>query len=207
MKIICAFFLFTILSTSHASVNDFCVADTKASDTPTGYPCKPVSEITSDDFVFHGFVAGNTNSSNPVALTPAFVTQFPALNGLGVSAARLDLAQGGIVPMHTHPGATELVIILEGEINAGFLTPTSAYSKTLKSGDLIVFPQGMLHFLVNSGKGKASAFLTFSSANPGAQLLDNLLFSNNLPSDLVAQTTFLDLAQVKKLKARFGGRY
>jgi hypothetical protein len=64
----------------------------------------------------------------------------------------------------------------------------------------------MLHFLVNSGKGKASAFLTFSSANPGAQLLDNLLFSNNLPSSLVAQTTFLDLGQVKKLKARFGGR-
>jgi oxalate decarboxylase/phosphoglucose isomerase-like protein (cupin superfamily) len=108
--------------------------------------------------------------------------------------------------MHTHPGATELLIIVQGEITAGFLTPTAVYSKTLKPGDLMVFPQGMLHFQVNSGKGKATGFLTFSSANPGAQLLDLLLFSNNLPSELVAQTTFLDLAQVKKLKARFGGR-
>jgi quercetin dioxygenase-like cupin family protein len=206
MKIVFVLFLFTLLSSSHASVNDFCVADTKAPDTPNGYPCKPVKGLTSDDFVFHGFVAGNTNKSDPVAVTTAFVADFPALNGLGISAARLDIAEGGTVPMHTHTGATELVIILEGEINAGFLTPTLAYSKTLKSGDLIVFPQGMLHYLVNSGKGKASAFLTFSSANPGTKLLDNLLFSNNLPSELVAQTTFLDLAQVKKLKFRFGGR-
>ena len=70
----------------------------------------------------------------------------------------------------------------------------------------MVFPQGQLHFQVNSGNGKATAFLAFSSANPGAQLLDLLLFGNTLPSDLVAQTTFLDVAQVKKLKARFGGR-
>jgi quercetin dioxygenase-like cupin family protein len=166
----------------------------------------PLANITSDDFVFHGFVAGNTNNSFNAALTSAFVTDFPGVNGLGISAARLDIAEGGSIPMHTHPGATELLIMVQGEITAGFLTTSAVYSKTLKPGDLMIFPQGMLHFQVNSGKGKAIAFLTFNSANPGAQLLDLLLFSNNLPSNLVAQTTFLDLAQVKKLKARFGGR-
>lgn len=205
-----ALFLFSTLlsssiTTSHASANDFCVGDLKAPDTPSGYHCKPLTNVTADDFVFHGFVGGNTNNSFNAALTSAFVTDFPALNGLGVSAARLDIAKGGSIPMHTHPGATELLIMVQGQITAGFMTPTALYSKTLKPGDLMVFPQGMLHFQVNSGKGKAVAFLAFSSANPGAQLLDLLLFANKLPSETVAQTTFLDIDQVKKLKARFGG--
>jgi len=107
--------------------------------------------------------------------------------------------------MHTHPDATELLSVVEGEITAGFLTPTSFYSKVLKPGDIFVFPQGTLHFAVNSGKGKATAFGAFSSENPTTHVLDILLFANKLPSDLVAQTTLLDLAQVKKLKAQFGG--
>ncbi|XP_061342920.1 auxin-binding protein ABP20-like [Gastrolobium bilobum] len=205
MKMIHILFLLAILSsTSHAAVNDFCVADLTSPNTPKGYHCK--TSVTAEDFAFRGFVAGNTNNSFNAALTSAFVTDFPALNGLGVSAARLDIAQGGSIPMHTHPGATELLIVVEGQITAGFLTPTGIYVNTLKVGDLMVFPQGQLHFQVNSGKGKATAFLAFGSANPGAQLLDLLLFGNNLPSEMLAKTTYLDVAQVKKLKARFGGR-
>lgn len=207
MKMIHVLFLFALVSfTSHASVNDFCVADLKGPDSPSGYQCKPPNTVTVDDFVFSGFVAGNTTNTFNAALTSAFVTDFPGVNGLGVSAARLDIAKGGSIPMHTHPAATELLIMVEGQITAGFMTPTALYTKTLKPGDIMVFPQGQLHFQVNSGNGKATAFLAFSSANPGAQLLDLLLFGNTLPSDLVAQTTFLDVAQVKKLKARFGGR-
>ncbi|RDX66284.1 Auxin-binding protein ABP19a, partial [Mucuna pruriens] len=200
------FFIALISFTCHASVNDFCVADLKGPDSPSGYKCKPPNTVTVDDFVFAGFVAGNTTNSLNAALTSAFVTDFPGVNGLGVSVARLDIGKGGSIPMHTHPGATELLIMVEGEITAGFMTPTALYTKLLKPGNLMVFPQGQLHFQVNSGKGIATAFLAFSSANPGAQLLDLLLFGNTLPSDLVAQTTFLDVAQVKKVKARFGGR-
>jgi len=128
------------------------------------------------------------------------------VNGLGVSAARLDIAKGGSIPMHTHLAATELLIMVQGQISAGFMTPTALYTKTLKPGDIMVFPQGQLHFQVNSGNGKTTAFLAFSGANPEAQLLDLLLFGNSLPSELVAQTTFLEVEQVKKVKARFGGR-
>ncbi|XP_004510469.1 germin-like protein subfamily 3 member 1 [Cicer arietinum] len=210
MKMIHTLLLLILLSQSttfsHASVHDFCVADLKAPETPTGYHCKPLTNITADDFVFHGFVAGDTKNTFNAALTSAFVTDFPGVNGLGISAARLDIAEGGSIPMHTHPGATELLIMVKGEITAGFMTTSAVYSKKLKVGDVMVFPQGMLHFQVNSGKGEATAFLSFSSANPGAQLLDLLLFANNLSSDFVAQTTFLDVAQVKKLKTRFGGR-
>ncbi|KAL2336444.1 hypothetical protein Fmac_010890 [Flemingia macrophylla] len=200
-------FLFTLLSsTSYASVNDFCIADLKGPNSPSGYQCKPPKTVTVDDFVFSGLVAGNTTNPFKVALTPAFVTEFPGVNGLGISAARLDMATGGTVPMHSHPGANELLIVTKGKITAGFVTPSGPFVKNLRPGDVMVFPQGLMHFQVNSGKGKASALLAFSSANPSAQLLDLLLFGNNLPSDLVAQTTFLDVEQVKKLKPRFGGR-
>ncbi|KAG2380016.1 Auxin-binding protein [Vigna angularis] len=146
-KITQILFLFGLLSsTTYAAVNDFCVADLKGPDGPSGYQCKPPNTVTVDDFVF------------------------------------------------------------SGQITAGFMTPFHLYMKTLKPGDVMVFPQGQLHFQVNSGKGKATAFLAFSSANPGAQLLDLLLFGNSLPSDVIAQTTFLDVEQVKKLKARFGGK-
>ncbi|GAU19796.1 hypothetical protein TSUD_170210 [Trifolium subterraneum] len=207
MKIIHILFLFTFISFTicHASVNDFCVADLKAPNTNSGYPCKPVAKVTSDDFVFHGLVAGSTNNSFKLGVTPASVTNFPALNGLGISAMRVDIEEGGFAPMHTHPGATELIISIQGEVTVGFVTPTGVYSKVLKSGDLFVVPPGLLHYVINSGKGKAMGYVAFSSEKPSVQILDLLLFGNKLPSNLVAKTTYLDLAQVKKLKAKFGG--
>ncbi|CAJ1950789.1 unnamed protein product [Sphenostylis stenocarpa] len=207
MKMINILFLLALLSyTSHASVNDFCVADLKGPDSPSGYQCKPPNTVTVDDFVFSGFVAGNTTGGFNAAVTPAFVNELPGVNGLGLSVARLDIAKGGAVPMHSHAGASEILMMVKGQITAGFITPAGVYQKTLKPGDVMVIPQGLMHFQANSGKGKATAYLAFSSPSPGAQLLDLLLFGNNLPSELIAQTTLLDYAQVKKLKYRFGGR-
>ncbi|RHN65862.1 putative rmlC-like jelly roll protein [Medicago truncatula] len=196
MKIIYILFLFTIFSfnISHAPVHDFCVADLKAPNTNSGYSCKPDVNITSDDFVFHGFVARVFTNYIKLGITPATVTNFPALKGLRISTMAIDCDEGISPPMHTHPDATQ------GEITAGFLTPTSVYSKVLKLGDLFVIPKGMLHFATNSGKGKAKTYVFYSSENPRTHILDHLLFSNSLPSNLVAQTTFIDLDQVKKLK-------
>ncbi|WJX75250.1 auxin-binding protein [Trifolium repens] len=178
----------------------------KAPNTISGYPCKPIANVTSDDFVFHGLVAGSTNNPFKLGRTLASVTNFPALNGLGVTAMHVVIEEGGVVPMHTHPGATELIIAGDqGEPTVGIVTPSGVYTKVLKSGDLFVVPPGLVHFVVNSGKGKATGYAAFSSENPSTQIVDTLLFGNKLPSDLVAKTTFLDLAQVKKLKALFGG--
>ncbi|XP_061342926.1 auxin-binding protein ABP19b-like [Gastrolobium bilobum] len=207
-KMVPILFIFSLLlSISHASVNDFCVADLKSPNSNSGYPCKSPKEVTVDDFVFSGLVAKDaTNTTFGSVLTTAFVNDLPGINGLGISGGRIDLAEGGSIPMHTHAGGSELLIMVEGEITAGFMTSNALYSKTLKPGDVIVFPQGQMHFGVNSGKGKAIAFVAFSSENPGAQLVDLVLFGNPLSSDIVAKTTLLDVAQVMKLKQRFGGR-
>ncbi|XWS72256.1 hypothetical protein CRYUN_Cryun02cG0024300 [Craigia yunnanensis] len=120
--------------------------------------------------------------------------------------ARLDLAIGGVVPMHTHPGGSEVLIVIQGTIRAGFVSSANkVYFKTLKTGDIMVFPQGLLHFQINAGKTQALAYVSFSSPNPDLQILDFALFANDLPSDIIEETTFLDDAQVKKLKGVLGG--
>ncbi|KAE7998455.1 hypothetical protein FH972_003000 [Carpinus fangiana] len=202
-------FIFSLLLFScHAAVQDFCVADLTAPETTAGYACKKAANVTVDDFVFSGLgVAGNTTGTyNKAAVTPAFAAQFPGVNGLGFSFVRLDMEPGGVVPIHTHPGASEAILVLKGKTTAGFVSSANTvYYKTLKKGDVMIFPQGLLHFQVNAGSTPVQVFATFSSANPGVQILDFSLFSNDFPSELVAATSFLDIPQIKKLKAFFGG--
>jgi quercetin dioxygenase-like cupin family protein len=205
------FFLLSVLLLSYSASalqDDFCVADLSGPDTPSGYVCKKVADVTADDFVFHGLgVAGNTTNIIKATVTPAFVGQFPGTNGLGLSAARLDLAPGGVIPLHTHPGGSELLIVLHGTIYAGFVSSSAnaVYTKKLYKGDTMLFPQGLLHFQINAGKSNAVAFVSFSSPNPGLQITSFALFANSLPSHLVEKVTFLDDYEVKKLKGVLGG--
>ncbi|CAL5401543.1 unnamed protein product [Camellia sinensis] len=197
-----------LFSCSHGSVLDFCVADYSLPDGPAGYSCKNPAKVTVNDFVYSALrIAGNTSNLIKAAVTPAFAAQFPGVNGLGLSMLRLDLAVGGVVPIHTHPGGSEIVFVVEGTICAGFISSSAntVYFKTLYKGDVMVFPQGLLHFQFNSGNIPAIGIVSFSSPSPGLQITDFALFANDLPSAIVEKVTFLDDAQVKKLKAVFGG--
>ncbi|KAF4363608.1 hypothetical protein CsatB_010610 [Cannabis sativa] len=200
------FTLSLLFSSSLGAVQDFCVGDLKGPQSPAGYSCK--TKVTVDDFVYHGLgVKGNTTNIIKAAVTPAFDAQFPGVNGLGISMARADLAPGGVIPFHTHPGGSEILIVLEGTLCAGFVSSSAnqVFFKTLNKGDVMVFPQGLLHFQLNSGKGEALFIVGFNSPNPGLQITDFALFKNDLPTELVAATTFLDVAQIKKLKGVLGG--
>ncbi|KAE9614493.1 hypothetical protein Lal_00012290 [Lupinus albus] len=202
------FFLFAFLfstTISHVSARDFCVADLKGRETSVGYPCKSPNNVTVDDFVFSNFKVGTLNQFN-FSFTPAFVDHFPALNGVGLSFGRVEVKKGGAVPMHTHADATEVIISTGGKYTAGFITSDNrVYTKTLTEGNIFVIPKGLLHFGVNVGKGKASGIVVFTSEKPSVQILDIALFGNNLDSGIVGKTTFLDVAQIKKLKALFKG--
>ncbi|KAL1829307.1 hypothetical protein ACET3Z_007719 [Daucus carota] len=200
-------FLFSLLFLSEAAVQDFCVGDLTGPESPAGYSCKKAATVTVDDFVYSGLkMAGNTTNIINAAVTPAFSTQFPGVNGLGISMARLDLAPNGVIPMHTHPGASEVLVVVQGAILAGFISSANdVYVKKLNKGDIMVFPQGLLHFQINARGIPSIAFVSFSSPVPGLQILDFALFANNLPSALVEKTTFLDDATVKALKGVLGG--
>ncbi|XP_078438020.1 auxin-binding protein ABP20-like [Wolffia australiana] len=190
-----------------AAVSDFCVADLTAPATPSGFPCKKEETLTVEDFVFSGLgQPGNTTNFLKASVTPAFDYLFPAVNGLGVSTARLDLDVGGVFPLHVHPYGNELMVVTQGRILAGFISSgNKLYYKTLKKGDAMVFPQGLLHFRVNVGSKPAVAFSSYNSANAGIQVTAYALFETNFPSELISRTTFLSPPEVQRLKAVFGG--
>ncbi|KAM5547238.1 auxin-binding protein ABP19a [Rosa sericea] len=201
------FIFFLTFSSSYAAVQDFCVADYTAPQGPAGYSCKNPANVTADDFVYSGLaVAGNTSNLNKVGINPAFAGQFPGLNGLGLSLVRADFEVGGVGPLHLHHGASELILVVQGTIIAGFIaTDNTVYLKTLKQGDIMLLPQGLLHFQKNGGDTPALLFASFNSENPGVQLLENALFQSDLPTELISQTTFIDTAEIKKLKGLLGG--
>ncbi|CAN6371787.1 unnamed protein product [Urochloa humidicola] len=210
LAVILVLLLLSLLPFSSLSLQnqDFCIADLAAVDTPAGYPCKPPRFVTADDFYYGGLgTSGPPVQPSNVALGSATVAEFPGVNGLAISAARMDIAPGGAVPLHSHPGGTELVYVLEGSLVSGFISAThnKVYEKTLSKGDLMVLPPGQLHFQYAIGNASAVTISSFNSANPGVQVMDYALFANDLPVDVVSKVTNLDETQVTKLKALFGG--
>ncbi|KAF5175953.1 Germin-like protein [Thalictrum thalictroides] len=101
-------------------------------------------------------------------ITSVNVAQIPGLNTLGISMVCIDYAQWCISPQHSHPRASEILIVLEGTLFVGFITSDpekSLITKVLQRGDVFVFPVGLIHFQRNIGYGPAVAFATFNSQN------------------------------------------
>ncbi|CAN1131542.1 Putative germin-like protein 2-1 [Linum perenne] len=99
-----------------------------------GFTCKNPNTVDANDFFFSGLrFPGNT--SNPVGskVTPAFVTQLPALNGLGISIVRVDYAPWGLNPPHVHPRATEVGFVTSNPENR-------LITKIINKGGCVCFP-------------------------------------------------------------------
>ncbi|XP_054820676.1 auxin-binding protein ABP19b-like, partial [Prosopis cineraria] len=162
----------------------FCVADYTAPTNPAGYSCKNPENVTINDFVFSGLNVPNGNNTNSifkVSFTTVFVAQLPGLNGQGLSLARLVNEVGAVLPIHTHPGASETLLVLEGNLTVGFIsTNNTVFLKPLNPGDGILFPQGLPHFHVNEGNTPAAAIVHYNSPNPAFQFIDFSLFSSDL---------------------------
>jgi quercetin dioxygenase-like cupin family protein len=194
---------------SLALTQDFCAANLGLPDTPSGYPCKPKPLVTANDFYTNALAqSGPVFSPFNTGLATANVKQVPGLNGLGISATRVDILPGGVVPLHTHPEASEIIYVVEGNISVGFVSAETnvAYTKTLKKGDLFVFPQGLVHYQINVGGTTAVAINAYSNANPGLQLITYVLFASILPADVVSKVTYISEAEVRNEKAKFGIR-
>jgi quercetin dioxygenase-like cupin family protein len=161
--------------------------------TDSTFLCKDVNTVTAKDFVFQGLAnAGTVTSKQGSLVTKAFVNEFPAVNTLGISAARIDFVKNGLNPPHEHPRATELLYVLSGSLLVGFVdTSNTLFQQTLETGDLFVFPEGLLHFEMEVGNGPASAFSAFDSQNPGTlQTVEALLGSNPQISKDVIESAF-----------------
>ncbi|PRQ42561.1 putative germin [Rosa chinensis] len=213
MAAISALFVMTfaiVFSNSAADpdmLQDICVADYASAVKMNGFACKNAANATAEDFFFAGLAKpGLTNNTFGSLVTVANVQTIPGLNTLGVSLARIDYAPGGINPPHTHPRATEIVFVLEGSLDVGFITTANKLiSKTIAKGEVFVFPKGLVHFQKNNGKVPASVIAGFNSQLQGTANIALTLFAASPPveDDVLTSTFQVGTKEIKKIKAKF----
>ncbi|XP_021898200.1 germin-like protein subfamily 1 member 20 [Carica papaya] len=193
-------------------LQDFCVAIDEPKDAVfvNGKFCKNPMDVRAEDFFFSGLnIPGNTDNQVGSNVTAVFVDQLPGLNTLGISLTRIDYAPGGQNPPHTHPRASEILVVLEGTLLVGFVASNqnnnTFFFKTLYPGDVFVFPIGQIHFQFNIGEINAVAFAGLGSQNPGVITIANTVFGSNPPIDpeILARAFQLDIYVVKKLQMLF----
>ncbi|KAF8020667.1 hypothetical protein BT93_G1177 [Corymbia citriodora subsp. variegata] len=191
-------------------LQDFCVAINDPKVFVNGKFCKDPKQVTADDFLFKGLrYPGSTANLLGSKVTPALVDQFPGLNTLGISMARIDFAPGGLNPPHTHPRGTEILVVVEGTLLVGFVTSNqlnnTLLTKVLYKGDVFVFPIGLIHFQLNIGKTPTLAFAALSSQNPGVITIANAVFGSKSPisADVLTKAFQVDKKVVDYLQAQF----
>ncbi|XP_034228039.1 germin-like protein subfamily 1 member 7 isoform X2 [Prunus dulcis] len=151
------------------------------------------------------------NTKNPVGsnVTAVNVDNLEGLNTLGISLARIDFAPNGLNPPHTHPRATEILLVLEGTLYVGFVTSNGdgnrLFTKVLNKGDVFVFPIGLIHFQLNVGHVNAVAFAGLSSQNPGVITIANAVFGSKPPinPDVLTKAFQVDNKVVDYLQKQF----
>ncbi|KAL8155201.1 hypothetical protein AgCh_000545 [Apium graveolens] len=166
--------------------------------------------ITARDFSLTGLHLGDTSNAVGSKATPAFAfaAHIPGLNTLGISMVRLDIAPSGINPLHTHPRATEILTVIEGTLEVGFITSNPDYrliTKILNKGDVFVFPEGLIHYQKNVEKSHAVAIGALNSQNPGVITIANALFGSNpsIPSDLLEKAFQVDKKLIPVMRSQF----
>ncbi|KAI3952088.1 hypothetical protein MKW92_019423, partial [Papaver armeniacum] len=185
------------IATDPGSLQDFCVAakNPNAAVFVSGLFCKDPALAVPEDFFLHRFnKPGVIKSPVGSVVTQANVAQIAGLNTLGISMARIDYAPYGLNPPHTHPRATEILVVLEGTLHVGFV---------LHKGDVFVFPVGLIHFQANVGKTPAVALAALSSQNPGVITVANAVFGSKAPinDDVLAKAFLVDKKVVDYLQS------
>jgi len=190
-------------------LQDICVADLQATTLLDGFACKPQTAVVDDDFFSRAIAsAGSTNNPFRVNSTSATVSTFPGLNTLGVSITRVDLAPGGLNPPHSHPRASELVMVLKGEVMVGFTTGANRlFSKVVRENELFVVPRGLQHFQLNNGTGDAVFIAMFDAQSPGVVTPTFAMFSTKpaMPMEVLTKTFLMGEDEVTAMKSKFIG--
>ncbi|CAD5168751.1 unnamed protein product [Musa acuminata subsp. malaccensis] len=143
-----------------------------------GFLCKNPSSVMASDFKTSRLNhAGDTDNFLRSSMNVVTAADFPGLNTQGLSMARTDLAMDGMVLPHSHPRASEMMFVSHGTVVAGFVdSGNRLFQRTLRDGDVFVFPRGLLHFCVNAGYGLATTFSVLNSQNPGVMSIAGAMF-------------------------------
>ncbi|KAF5447479.1 hypothetical protein F2P56_033033 [Juglans regia] len=155
-------------------------------------------------FTFIGLRGVLFNNTLPnFKVTKASMAEFPALNGQSVSFAILKYPAGGLNPPHTHPRSAELLFLVEGSLEVGFIDTTNKlYNQTLQVGDMFIFPKGLVHFQYNADvNATATAISAFGSANAGTVSIPTNVFTTGIDDTILAKAFKTDVATIQNIKS------
>ncbi|CAL1367217.1 unnamed protein product [Linum trigynum] len=177
-------------------------------DTLTDFPLPPPNSnnnnnISGDHFTFTGIRPLFHQRPTTLTISTATLAEFPSLAGQGVSYAVLQFPSGAANPPHTHPRASELLLVARGVLEVGFVdTNNNLYAqRRLQSGDAFVFPKGLVHFQRNVGRKTAVAFSAFGSASGGTVSIPMAVFASGIDDDVLARGFRTDEDTVRGIKA------
>ncbi|XP_074328251.1 putative germin-like protein 9-2 [Apium graveolens] len=160
--------------------------------------------IDGNFFTFTGMrVLVNGETPPAFKVLKAGMTEFPALNGQSVSYAALQFPAGSTNPPHTHPRASELLFVVDGSLDVGFIDTTNKlYTQTLQTGDMFVFPKGLVHFQFNADAQKSTLAISgFGSSNAGTASIPSTVFATGIDDNVLALSFKTDVATIQKIKA------
>uniref|UniRef100_A0A2N9FKJ2 Germin-like protein n=1 Tax=Fagus sylvatica TaxID=28930 RepID=A0A2N9FKJ2_FAGSY len=150
-----------------------------------------------------GFYCRGAPPPTAFKVSKASIAEFPALTGQSVSFAVLQFPAGSVNPPHTHPRSAELLFLLDGSLQVGFVDTTNKlFTQTLDAGDLFVFPKGLVHYQYNSDPNlPAIAVSAFGSANAGTVSVPNTVFNTSIDDGILAKSFKTDIATIQKIQA------
>ncbi|MBA0842580.1 hypothetical protein Goarm_002400 [Gossypium armourianum] len=156
-------------------------------------------------FTYTGMRVLVNQSTFPANFTilKASMVEFPALNGQSVSYAVLQYPASSLNPPHTHPRAAELLFLVDGSLEVGFVDTTNKlFTQNLQAGDMFIFPKGLVHYQYNADPNNpAIAISSFGSANAGTVSLPKTLFATNIDDTILAKSFKTDVSTIQALKA------
>ncbi|KAF2321607.1 hypothetical protein GH714_000624 [Hevea brasiliensis] len=105
----------------------------------------------------------------------ASMAEFPTLNGQSVSYAVLQYPAGAPNPPHTHPRSAELLFLVYGSLQVGFIDTTNKlFAQTLQTA--------------------------FGSANAGTISVPNTIFTTGIDDNILAKSFKTDVATIQAIK-------
>ena len=156
-----------------------------------------------EDFVvdLFDFSGDNVNRGTGGNITRFNIENKPALQGAGASLAALHVSPCSINLPHTHPRATEMLFVSEGNnIITGFVLENGSktFVTTLRKGQAILYPHGAIHFQINNSCQKAIMIPSFNNEDPGINTVLNNLFT--FSNDILEATSNLSEDQIQFIR-------
>ncbi|XP_076885879.1 germin-like protein 9-3 [Bidens hawaiensis] len=182
----------TLLFIALVSFNVVQVAVSSDPDILTDYVLPPNTTAPDANYFTYTGVRSIVNTTYPEKFTviKATLKEFPGLLGQSVSYAILEFPVGSINPLHIHPRASELLFVISGSLQVGFVDTTNAlFSQKLETGDMFVFPKALVHFQYNANSTEpALAVSAFGSASAGTQSIANSVFNSTIYEGILAES-------------------